>query len=514
MDIKATGNYTTQPAYSAQANSTGSTISGNTTVGSCGQLPASVVNNAGLQPSYRHLDPGPDVLDHQAPSKPGTPTAVAAFPTVADLNWAAATDDTAVTGYSVYRDGTLISATGKTSVRLSGLTAGKTYTFQITARDAAGNESEPSQALKVTMPSGTDLALKKSLTASSYSEDNTPQKAVDGDLSTRWAQGLGLPDPSWIQVDLGASYDVNGAITTFEKASGYKYRIEVSPDEVHWKTLADHTAANTTTATDYAPTDDPVAGRFVRLTVTGSSGNGGSIYDFQVYGTPRTVTDHTAPTAPGQPTVKPLLPGLVDVSWPAATDDTGVTSYVVYQDGKRIGVTDATTLRVSGLTADTEYSFTVVARDEALNASDPSKAAVVTTPADHDLALNKQVTASSTYSNDYAPEKAVDGDLATRWAQGSGLPDPSWIQVDLGKDTGVSSVVTTFEKSGGYKYRLEYSTDGTTWSMFEDHTSATSSSAVYSFADKPVTARYLRLTVTGSSGNGGSVYELQAYGGF
>jgi hypothetical protein len=76
-------------------------------------------------------------------------------------------------------------------------------------------------------------------------------------------------------------------------------------------------------------------------------------------------------------------------------------------------------------------------------------------------------------------------------------------------------VVTTFEKAGGYKYRLEYSTDGTTWSVFEDHTSdATSSSAVYSFADEPVTARFLRLTVTGSSGNGGSVYELQAYGGF
>ena len=110
---------------------------------------------------------------------------------------------------------------------------------------------------------------------------------MDGDLSTRWAQGLGLPDPSWIQVDLGAPYDVNGAITTFEKASGYKYRIEVSPDEVHWKTLEDHTSANTTAATNYSHTDDPVAGRFVRLTVTGSSGNGGSIYDFQVYGTPR-----------------------------------------------------------------------------------------------------------------------------------------------------------------------------------------------------------------------------------
>lgn len=205
----------------------------------------------------------------------------------------------------------------------------------------------------------------------------------------------------------------------------------------------------------------------------------------------------------------------MDVSWPAATDDTGVTSYVVHQDGKRIGVTDATTLRVSGLTADTQYSFTVVARDEALNTSDPSKTAVVTTPADNDLALNKPVVASSSYDADHAPEKAVDGNPATRWAQGAGLPDPSWIRVDLGQDTALSSVVTTFELSGGYKYRLEYSTDGTTWSLFEDHTSAaTSSSTVYSFAGAPVTARYLRLTVTGSGGNGGSVYALQAYGGF
>ncbi|MFF2433341.1 discoidin domain-containing protein [Streptomyces sp. NPDC058107] len=515
MDITATGNFTTQPAFTTQANSTGNNVSGNITVGSCDQLPASIVNNAGLQPRYRHLDPGPDVTDRRAPTAPGTPTAVTDFPTVADLDWPASTDDTGVTGYSVYRDGTLVSAAGKTSVRLSGLTGGKTYSFQITARDAAGNESQRSQALQVTMPSGSDLALKKPVTASSDSEGNIPEKTVDGDLSTRWAQGLGLPDPSWIQVDLGAQYDVNGAITTFEKSSGYKYRIQVSPDEVHWQTLADHTSANTTAMTDYSHTADPVAGRFVRLTVTGSSGNGGSIFDFQAFGTPRAPSsDHTAPAAPGQPTVKPLLPSLADVSWPDATDDTGVTTYAVYQDGKRIAVTDATTLRVSGLTPENEYSFTVAARDAALNTSDPSRAAVITMPADHDLALKKPVTASSD-SDGNIPEKAVDGDLSTRWAQGRGLPDPSWIQVDLGKDTSVSSVVTTFELPSGYKYLLEYSADGVTWSTFDDHTSEnTVSKTNYSFVDTPVTARYLRLTVTGSSWNGGSIYELQGYGDF
>ncbi|WP_405923890.1 discoidin domain-containing protein [Streptomyces sp. NBC_00035] len=511
----ATANYTSNPAYSVQYLSKNNDVSGNVTVDSCAQLPASIVNNAGLQPAYRHLDPGPAVTDTQAPTAPGTPAATTDFPTVADLNWAASTDNTAVTGYSVHRDGKLVSATGKTSVRLSGLTAGQTYTFTITARDAAGNESGPSAELKVTMPSGSDLALKQPVTASSESEENFPEKAVDGDLSTRWAQGLGLPDPSWIQVDLGASYDVNGAITTFEKNSGYKYRVEVSPDEVHWQTLEDHTSANTTASTNYSHTDEPVTGRFVRLTVTGTSGNGGSVYDFQVYGEATAPSsDQAPPTAPGQPDVTPLLPSLVDLSWPAATDDTGVTSYVVYQDGKRIAVTGDTTLRVSGLTPEKQYSFTVVARDAVLNASELSEAAVFTTPADNNLALNKPVTASS-QSEQHFPEKAVDGDLSTRWAQGLGLPDPSWIQVDLGKDTSVSGVVTTFELPRGYKYRLEYSTDAATWSTLDDHTAEnTVSSANYSLPDEPVTARYLRLTVTGSSYNGGSVYEIQVYGEF
>jgi hypothetical protein len=377
------------------------------------------VGNAGLQPAYQQLDPGPAVTDHTAPTAPGKPTAVAHFPIVADLSWPAATDDTGVTGYSVYSDGKLVSASGGTSLRLPGLTAGATYTFTVTARDAAGNESAPSGPVTVTMPAGSDLALNKPVTASSYSSPNTPGLAVDGDLTTRWAQGLGLADPSWIQVDLGAQYNVTGAIATFEKSSGYKYRIEVSPDAAHWTTLDDHTGSATTEQTNYSPAVTKMNGRYVRLTVTGSSYNGGSIYELQVYGAE--------------------LPP--------------------------------------------------------------------------DLALNKPVTVSS-YSSPNTPGLAVDGDLNTRWAQGLGLPDPSWIQVDLGAVTSVSSVVTTFEKPSGYKYLLQYSADGVNWSTFDDHTAAyTSAAANYSTVSSPVSARYLRLTVTASSYNGGSIYELQAYGG-
>jgi hypothetical protein len=284
LDIDAQNNFTTQPKYTTQANTINTTVANNTTVDSCQQLPASIVDNAGLELPYRYLDPDPPVTDHTAPSVPGKASAVTAFPTVAELSWPASQDNTGVTGYSIFRDGKLVSASKNPQVRIAGLTAGQKYSFTVTARDAAGNESGQGKALTVTMPAGTDLALNKPVTASSFSTPNVPELAVDGDLSTRWAQGSGLPDPSWIQVDLGAQYNVTGAITTFEKSSGYKYRIEVSPDAAHWTTLDDHTGSATTEQTNYSPAVTKMYGRYVRLTVTASSNNGGSIYELQAYG--------------------------------------------------------------------------------------------------------------------------------------------------------------------------------------------------------------------------------------
>jgi chitodextrinase len=515
LDIVADRNFTTNPQYSAQFNSLNDTITDNPTVGSCAELPASIVRNAGLEPAYQYLDPNPPTGDSSAPSTPGKPAAATNFPTVADLSWAAATDNTAVTGYSVFANGTLVSASKDPKVRVTGLVAGTTYTFTVTARDAAGNESKASPSVTVTMPAGTDLAKGKPVTVSSYSDPNTPALAVDGDLSTRWAQGLGLPDPSWIEVDLGARYAISGVITTFEKASGYKYRLESSNDNVRWTMVEDHTAQATTAAANYSTANVGVVGRYVRLTVTGSNYNGGSIYELEVYGTPASTTpDTTAPTAPGKPTVNVLLPSIVDVSWPASTDNVGVTGYTLFDGANQVAQTTGTQVRLTGLTPGSAHSYTVVAQDAEFNQSAAGPAAALTLPADNDLALRKPVTVSS-YSVPNTPELAVDGDLSTRWAQGLGLPDPSWIQVDLGAVTSIKGAITTFELTSGYQYRLEYSTDATNWSTLEDHTAArTTERTNYSLLTQAVDARYVRLTVTGSNYNGGSIYELQVYGGF
>ena len=83
--------------------------------------------------------------------------------------------------------------------------------------------------------------------------------------------------------------------------------------------------------------------------------------------------DTTAPTwASGAVlTVSPAVSGIVTLIWPDATDNVGVASYKVYQDGQLIHtmVKEANSVNVSGLSADTEYTFKVRAFDAAGNMS-------------------------------------------------------------------------------------------------------------------------------------------------
>lgn len=68
------------------------------------------------------------------------------------LKWTAATDNTAVAGYDVYKDGVKINAAlvTTTTYNVTGLTTATTYSMTVKAKDAAANESAASIALPVT----------------------------------------------------------------------------------------------------------------------------------------------------------------------------------------------------------------------------------------------------------------------------------------------------------------------------------------------------------------------------
>ncbi|WP_020575444.1 discoidin domain-containing protein [Actinopolymorpha alba] len=87
-----------------------------------------------------------------------------------------------------------------------------------------------------------NLALAKPATAStSFGASSTPDKAVDGDHATRWANSA-QERPTmkgWWAVDLGAEADVDRVkIHWQEDAWPFNYRIEASLDGQTWKTVA------------------------------------------------------------------------------------------------------------------------------------------------------------------------------------------------------------------------------------------------------------------------------------
>ncbi|MFE1441326.1 glycosyl hydrolase family 18 protein [Streptomyces sp. NPDC058739] len=78
-----------------------------------------------------------------------------------------------------------------------------------------------------------------------------------------------------------------------------------------------------------------------------------------------TVPGDTAPSAPGTPTASDITDTSVKLSWSAATDDKGVKNYDVLRGGTKVATVTGTTYSDTGLTAGTDYSYTVQARDTA-----------------------------------------------------------------------------------------------------------------------------------------------------
>jgi hypothetical protein len=130
--------------------------------------------------------------DTQSPTAP-TLSSIGQTDTTADISWSGATDDTAVTAYKIYKDGTLEATLGIVSTyQVTGLTAGTSYNFTATALDAAGNESPLSNAVSVTT--------------------NSSGGSGDGTV--------------WTEANSVASYTGNVAVGTATVPSGYQMAID------------------------------------------------------------------------------------------------------------------------------------------------------------------------------------------------------------------------------------------------------------------------------------------------
>lgn len=129
-----------------------------------------------------------------------------------------------------------------------------------------------------------NLALGRPAIASTVEGAMTAAMAVDGVAGTRWASEWS--NAQWIYVDLGASYDINKVVLTWEAAYGKNYEIQVSADANTWTKIYGTTNGNGNVET----LNITGTGRYVRMQgIERGTGYGYSLFEFAVYGTPAVV---------------------------------------------------------------------------------------------------------------------------------------------------------------------------------------------------------------------------------
>jgi parallel beta-helix repeat protein len=354
---------------------------------------------------------GEPTPDADAPSVPGDLTATASAPTHVDLTWSAATDNVAVTGYTIYRDGVALATVGPATPSYQDRSASPntTYSYAVDAFDAAGNHSGTSAPASATTPEAPpgpavetfvprdDAQVTESSPTTNYGTQTTLR--VDASPVTR----------SYLKFDVTG---ITGAI------SSARLRVHANSSSAagfHVHGAGDTTWSESTLTYSNAPPFGAAAGSsgsfasgvYAGVDVTSLvTGNGTYTFVLSTSSTtavslaskesteqPQLVLEFTADQEPPAPDAEaPTSPtGLsatavdsshVDLQWNAAADNVAVSGYTVYRDGVALATVggSTTTYADTSVSANTSYAYTVDAFDAAANHSAPSSPASVTTP--------------------------------------------------------------------------------------------------------------------------------------
>jgi hypothetical protein len=167
---------------------------------------------------------------------------------------------------------------------------------------------------------------------------------------------------------------------------------------------------------------------------------------------------------------------------------------------------------LTGLDPDTEYTYVLQGSDAAGTIYRSDTMTFRTPPAvDDGVGENVATTAtiagvSSAFSDAFAAELAIDGDLASEWSS-AGDGDEAWIEVDLGATREVRAIAfRTREMTDGSAITTSFTVtiDGSVFGPFP--TGSTPSEL-----DQPVPGRMLRFDAEQTTGGNTGATEIEIY---
>lgn len=418
---------------------------------------------------------GLPIKDITAPTAPSNLTAstsaVTADTSSVFLSWSPSSDNIAVAGYDVYRNGSKIATVSLLGYTDQSVTSNVTYTYYVKAFDAAGNRSASSSTLSVTpnLPSlGVTVNghISTDITGLPFQDITAPSAASNLTASTATVTAT----TSSVLLAWSPATD-NVAVTGYDV-----YRDGSKVATVTMLGYLDASVTTSTTHTYYVIAFDKAGNRSVAsstLSVTPNKPSLGVTVNGQltngVTGLP--FKDVTAPTVPANLTastaVNTSTTSIVLIAWSPSSDNVAVTGYEIYRNGVKVATVTTLVYRDSAVPTGVATTYTIKAFDAAGNTSAASSQLVVT-PGQASLGVT------------------INGQLATEI---TGLP-----QQDVIAPSAPSNVAATITAVTGTTSSIKL-----TWSPASDNTVvtgyeiyrngikvATVSSLAYS--DSPVTS--------------------------
>lgn len=354
-----------------------------------------------------------------------------------------------------------------------------------------------------------NLALNKTVYVKAAEGANPKEDAVDGNAETRWALGDRIDD-GWITVDLGDIYDVNKVVLYWEASYASGYKIQGSLDNKQFFDLYETSQGQ---GGIEEVTFEAQNARYVRLQSTKRATSYGiSLWEFEIYG-------DSVVKIPSESII--VLSGLENDTityvkqevqmmasvFPENTTDKSVLWNVYDIDGNETKL--ATISKDGKLAAKGNGQVKVVA-----NANDGSGVMgelviTITNQDTQNIALDKDVKASSQAADDVSVKNVNDGNVKTRWASHNN--NDEYIRIDLGDSYYVDQILLNWEAAYGKKYKLLGSLDDQDY--FEIYNEENSDGGIDNIIFDKQLVRYVKVQGIERATNWGySLYEFEVYG--
>ncbi|TAF72100.1 MAG: hypothetical protein EAZ53_17030 [Bacteroidetes bacterium] len=334
------------------------------------------------------------------------------------LSWNESTDNMIVTGYNVYLNGSKLNSSllQTTNLNVTSLTAGTICNITVTAVDYVGNESNPSVIQTITNRQPTAILVTNTvrgaapLTIQANGLSSTDPDGSTGDFVLGYDFNFGDGSPIENANSVSHTYSTQGVYTLSLvvvdtrdfRSTAVTQIINVIADITSPSVPTNLIVSNVTTTSlniSWSPSTDNVSVSGYAISVNGvsvvasqtgtsynvtgltagtnytisiqaidGSGNRSSVASLST--TTSQALDVTPPSIPTNLTVSNVTTTSFNLSWTASTDNVSVSGYSISVNGVSVVASQTgTSYNVTGLTAATDYTISIVAIDAVGNRS-------------------------------------------------------------------------------------------------------------------------------------------------